>query len=163
MRFYNTLKRFSLMSIVAGLLSLPSCSETSVYDEEDINPTDDDTTDDDDTIGDDDTIEDRLIESEEDGVNLIADILEDLGYEVQLTEGTYEICLQPWLPNIYPDIIFTGYTDGFSYFEFHSEEDPAEVSEESTSCFPFYKLIKPDYESDIIEEVYELLETCTGE
>jgi hypothetical protein len=103
---------------------------------------------------DDDTLEDILIYSEEDGVNLIVDVLYDIGYSVELQDGTWDLGL-PGSPVLYPDMRFTGLHPGYAFFEFNSEEDPGhDYSSES----PFYAEISPGYEDEIVEELYELLE-----
>ena len=108
-------------------------------------------------MSDDDTLEEILIESEEDGVNLIANTLYDLGYSPVIQDGTWEVGIGSGddYVHLVPDIRFTDYNPGFSYFEFNSQEDPGVGYSDD---LPFYQEIDPGYESQIVEQVQYLLD-----
>lgn len=100
----------------------------------------------------------KVVSDEYSGVSIIIDELKKRGYEAKGNnegEGLQHVTLIN--PNtgdyelvVVPDVIF--WKEGslsYSYFEFHSSEDPCEEGGNFSSDFPFYRVIPPDTETFI--------------
>ncbi len=95
-----------------------------------------------------------LIESEEEGIRLLEEILTSLGYETEIQDGSWTVYVENGTRQLTPDIRFTGHNTGYSYLEFNSTADPGEGY---SSDLPFYKEIDPGTEDSITVMVNELL------